>query len=104
MGETSTSAPPTSYGSGAGTGVDVVQHSGTVGLVQRSGTTDPALVSTSSEPRQLTPRDIEKLQLQDKRGLLTDFERNKLETQAAANWDKFYKRNETRWALGMSGL
>ena len=50
----------------------------------------------SSSPRQLTEDDVEKLGKQDTRGWINDFQRNKLEQQAAANWDKFYLRNETR--------
>ncbi|KAA0194174.1 hypothetical protein HAZT_HAZT003704 [Hyalella azteca] len=49
-----------------------------------------------SKPRQLTDDDCTKLELQDKRGLLSSFINAKLEKEAAANWDKFYKRNETR--------
>lgn len=29
--------------------------------------------------------------------MVTDFQANKLEVQAARNWDHFYKRNETRF-------
>ena len=51
----------------------------------------------SADPRQLTSEDLEKLKKQDSR-VVNEFHRNKLELQAAANWDKFYKRNETRLA------
>ncbi|KAF2361199.1 S-adenosyl-L-methionine-dependent methyltransferase [Trinorchestia longiramus] len=51
----------------------------------------------SSECRQLTSEDIKKLELQDKRGLVSNFMKHKLEQQAAVHWDKFYKRNETRF-------
>lgn len=34
---------------------------------------------------------------QDSRGLVSSFHQQKLEREAAKNWDKFYKRNETRW-------
>ena len=51
---------------------------------------------TSSEPRALTAEDIKKLVLQDKRGVLPEFHKSKLEQQTSINWDKFYKRNETR--------
>lgn len=34
---------------------------------------------------------------QDSRGLVSSFHQQKLEIEAAKNWDKFYKRNETRF-------
>ena len=47
-------------------------------------------------PRKLSEDDEKKLLLQDSRGLLSKFQQEKLESNAAVNWDKFYKRNETR--------
>ncbi|XP_068223050.1 tRNA N(3)-methylcytidine methyltransferase METTL6 [Palaemon carinicauda] len=47
--------------------------------------------------RTLTPAEREKLELQSSRGLLPQFQQDKLEREAAKNWDKFYKRNETRF-------
>ena len=38
---------------------------------------------------------------QDSRGLVPTFRQQKLEEEAVKNWDKFYKRNETRWAIVM---
>ena len=38
-----------------------------------------------------------KLKKQDSRGLVSEFKQMKLEQEAAKNWDKFYKRNETRF-------
>ena len=50
---------------------------------------------SSFSPRQLTAEDLEKLKTQDSR-IVNQFQKSKLEKQAKANWDKFYKRNETR--------
>lgn len=47
--------------------------------------------------RSLTPEEEEKLKRQESRGLLSEFQQKKLEQEAAKNWDKFYKRNETRY-------
>ena len=41
--------------------------------------------------RQLTQEEAEKLKRDS--GLISDFKRNKLETEAKKNWDLFYKRN-----------
>lgn len=45
-------------------------------------------VLNESEERQLLK--------QDSRGFVSEFYQQKLEQEAAKNWDKFYKRNETR--------
>ncbi|XP_064081623.1 tRNA N(3)-methylcytidine methyltransferase METTL6-like isoform X3 [Macrobrachium nipponense] len=47
--------------------------------------------------RTLTLAEQAKLRMQDSRGLLSQFHQDKLEKEAAKNWDKFYKRNETRF-------
>ncbi|XP_047499956.1 tRNA N(3)-methylcytidine methyltransferase METTL6-like isoform X1 [Penaeus chinensis] len=47
--------------------------------------------------RSLTPEEEEKLKQQESRGLLSEFQQKKLEQEVAKNWDKFYKRNETRF-------
>ena len=47
--------------------------------------------------RQISDEEQNKLDRQEKRGRLSESQRNKLEQQAAINWDKFYKRNETRY-------
>ncbi|XP_076052970.1 tRNA N(3)-cytidine methyltransferase METTL6 [Oratosquilla oratoria] len=51
----------------------------------------------NSHVKVLSPEEEEKLQKQDSRGLVSEFSRNKLEVEAGKNWDKFYKRNETRF-------
>ncbi|KAH8401499.1 hypothetical protein KR009_005920, partial [Drosophila setifemur] len=51
----------------------------------------------TSETKKLTPEENQKLEDQNKRGLVADFKANKLETDAQRNWDIFYKRNETRF-------
>lgn len=45
--------------------------------------------------RQLTQEEAEKLKRD--RELVSDFKRNKLETEAKKNWDLFYKRNTTNF-------
>ncbi|KAK8747991.1 hypothetical protein OTU49_016260 [Cherax quadricarinatus] len=47
--------------------------------------------------RTLDDSEVECLLRQDSRGLIGEFQREKLEKEAAKNWDKFYKRNETRF-------
>ena len=44
--------------------------------------------------RRLTREEVDKLKQEV---LLSDFQRNKLETQARKNWDLFYKRNATKF-------
>lgn len=46
--------------------------------------------------KKLSEEEISKLKKQENR-LVTQFQQNKLEAEAAKNWDKFYKRNETRF-------
>ncbi|CAL4245728.1 unnamed protein product, partial [Meganyctiphanes norvegica] len=46
--------------------------------------------------KKLSEEEIAKLKKQDSR-LVTQFQQNKLEVEVAKNWDKFYKRNETRF-------
>ena len=57
------------------------------------------------EPPALTEPQKQLLLKQDARGLVAAFHQQKLEKEAAKNWDKFYKRNETRWArvVGFNG-
>ncbi|MPC71760.1 Methyltransferase-like protein 6 [Portunus trituberculatus] len=45
----------------------------------------------------LTESQKQSLLKQDARGLVPAFHQQKLEKEAAKNWDKFYKRNETRF-------
>ena len=45
--------------------------------------------------RQLTKEEMEKLKKDTE--LISDFKRNKLETEAKKNWDLFYKRNSTHF-------
>ena len=45
--------------------------------------------------RMLTEQETEKLKKDTK--LVSDFQRNKLETEAKRNWDLFYKRNQTNF-------
>ncbi|KAG7173402.1 tRNA N(3)-methylcytidine methyltransferase METTL6-like [Homarus americanus] len=47
--------------------------------------------------RTLLESEVEGLLRQDSRGLVGEFRQQKLEREAAKNWDKFYKRNETRF-------
>lgn len=47
--------------------------------------------------RVLNPSEVKCLHYQDSRGLVGEFQQQKLEKEAAKNWDKFYKRNETRF-------
>ena len=51
--------------------------------------------STELEP--LSEEQKAKLKKQESRGLVSSFKQLKLEQEAAKNWDKFYKRNETRF-------
>ena len=46
--------------------------------------------------RSLTTEEIETLKKHDS-SLVSDFKRNKLELEAAKNWDLFYKRNKTNF-------
>lgn len=48
------------------------------------------------EPPTLGEAEQKLLLQQDSRGLVSSFHQQKLEQEAAKNWDKFYKRNETR--------
>lgn len=48
------------------------------------------------EPPTLTEAEREMLLHQDTRGFVSAFHQQKLEQDAAKNWDKFYKRNETK--------
>lgn len=48
------------------------------------------------EPPELTENMKNILEKQNSR-MVSEFTANKLETQAAKNWDLFYKRNETRF-------
>jgi len=50
----------------------------------------------STEQRVLTTEEAQKLSKQNDT-LVSDFKKNKLETEAKKNWDLFYKRNETRF-------
>ncbi|MCL4127880.1 UNVERIFIED_CONTAM: hypothetical protein GTU68_042952 [Idotea baltica] len=45
----------------------------------------------------LSVEEKRKLEKQDSRGLVTEFQQLKLEKEAAKNWDLFYKRNEDRF-------
>ncbi|XP_045598764.1 tRNA N(3)-methylcytidine methyltransferase METTL6 [Procambarus clarkii] len=47
--------------------------------------------------RTLDASEVERLHRQDLRGIVGEFQQEKLEKEAVANWDKFYKRNETRF-------
>lgn len=47
-------------------------------------------------PPQLTEEQLQTLEKQNSRKV-SDFQANKLEAQAARNWDLFYKRNETKF-------
>lgn len=47
-------------------------------------------------PPQLTEEQLKTLEKQNSRKV-SDFQANKLEAQAARNWDLFYKRNETKF-------
>lgn len=49
-----------------------------------------------TEPPELTEEIKVILERQNSR-MVTEFKANKLEVQAARNWDSFYKRNETRF-------
>lgn len=51
------------------------------------------------EPPTLCEAEKKLLLEQDSRPLVSAFHQQKLEEEAAKNWDKFYKRNETRWVL-----
>ena len=46
--------------------------------------------------RTLTPEEVETLKKHDL-SVISDFKKNKLEVEAAKNWDKFYKRNKTNF-------
>ena len=46
--------------------------------------------------RTLTPEEIETLKKHDS-SLVSEFKKNKLELEAAKNWDLFYKRNKTNF-------
>ena len=47
-----------------------------------------------ADPRNLTPEEIEKLQKEE---CISDYKKNKLESEARKNWDLFYKRNSTNF-------
>lgn len=47
-------------------------------------------------PPELTEDQLQILEKQNSRKV-SEFQANKLETQAARNWDLFYKRNETKF-------
>ncbi|KPU76550.1 uncharacterized protein Dana_GF19776 [Drosophila ananassae] len=51
----------------------------------------------TTKTKELTPSEKQKLEEQNKRGLVSEFKANKLEIDAQRNWDIFYKRNETRF-------
>ena len=46
--------------------------------------------------RTLTPEEVETLKKHDL-SIVSDFKKNKLEIEAAKNWDLFYKRNKTNF-------
>ena len=48
----------------------------------------------NTDPRNLTAEELQKLQKEE---CISDFKRNKLETDAKKNWDLFYKRNSTNF-------
>jgi methyltransferase-like protein 6 len=48
------------------------------------------------EPPELTEEMRETLEKQNSR-MVSEFQANKLESQACKNWNLFYKRNETRF-------
>ncbi|CAH1788855.1 unnamed protein product [Owenia fusiformis] len=52
-------------------------------------------IQKAPAPRELTHEELEKL-AKDKNPL-SDFKRNKYELEAQKNWDKFYKRNTTKF-------
>ncbi|XP_043195061.1 tRNA N(3)-methylcytidine methyltransferase METTL6-like [Amphibalanus amphitrite] len=56
-----------------------------------------ASVITSTKLQPLSEEQHALLKKQESRGLVSEFKRLKLEQEAAKNWDKFYKRNETRF-------
>ncbi|KAH8277697.1 hypothetical protein KR018_003714, partial [Drosophila ironensis] len=56
---------------------------------------EPDVVTTQA--KELSPAERQRLEEQDKRGLISEFKANKLEIEAQRNWDIFYKRNETRF-------
>ncbi|KAH8290548.1 hypothetical protein KR054_003907, partial [Drosophila jambulina] len=56
---------------------------------------EPDVITTQT--KELTAEERQKLEDQNKRGLVTEFKANKLEIDAQRNWDIFYKRNETRF-------
>ncbi|XP_017049907.1 tRNA N(3)-methylcytidine methyltransferase METTL6 [Drosophila ficusphila] len=51
----------------------------------------------TTQAKELSEAEKQKLEEQNKRGFVPEFKANKLETDAQRNWDIFYKRNETRF-------
>ncbi|EDV54964.1 methyltransferase-like protein 6 [Drosophila erecta] len=51
----------------------------------------------TTQAKELSAVEKQKLEEQNKRGLVPEFKANKLEIDAQRNWDIFYKRNETRF-------
>ncbi|KAH8347734.1 hypothetical protein KR084_000611, partial [Drosophila pseudotakahashii] len=51
----------------------------------------------TTQTKELTETERQKLEEQNKRGFVPEFKANKLEIDAQRNWDIFYKRNETRF-------
>ncbi|XP_037081643.1 LOW QUALITY PROTEIN: tRNA N(3)-methylcytidine methyltransferase METTL6-like [Pollicipes pollicipes] len=62
-----------------------------------SGVAADAAVTSGPDWNSLSDDSKHKLQMQESRGLVGQFKQLKLEQEAAKNWDKFYKRNETRF-------
>lgn len=56
---------------------------------------EPDVITTQA--KELSAVERQKLDEQNKRGLVPEFKGNKLEIDAQRNWDIFYKRNETRF-------
>ncbi|XP_033153740.1 tRNA N(3)-methylcytidine methyltransferase METTL6 [Drosophila mauritiana] len=56
---------------------------------------EPDVITTQA--KELSAVERQKLEEQNKRGLVPEFKANKLEIDAQRNWDIFYKRNETRF-------
>lgn len=56
---------------------------------------EPDVITTQA--KELSAVERQKLDEQNKRGLVPEFKANKLEIDAQRNWDIFYKRNETRF-------
>lgn len=60
------------------------------------GSTTSGICKVFTGVKTLSSSEEESLVRQDSRGLVAEFQQRKLEEEAAKNWDKFYKRNETR--------